>query len=41
LAYTLVDVDSPIPGAMVEQIRSIEGVLSTRMIPARNGNGAR
>ncbi len=35
LAYTLVDVDSPIPDALASEIGAINGVLSTRIIPAR------
>ena len=33
MAYTLVDVDSPVPEAAVEAIAAIEGVLSVRAIP--------
>jgi D-3-phosphoglycerate dehydrogenase len=33
LAYTLVDVDGPIPDGIVERIAGIEGVLSMRVIP--------
>ena len=33
LAYTLVDVDGPIPEPIVERIAGIEGVLSMRVIP--------
>ena len=33
MAYTLVDVDSPVPVAAVEAIAAIEGVLSVRAIP--------
>ncbi len=33
LAYTLVDVDGPIPDPIVERIAGIEGVLSMRVIP--------
>jgi len=33
LAYTLVDVDGPIPAPIVERIAGIEGVLSMRVIP--------
>jgi D-3-phosphoglycerate dehydrogenase len=33
MAYTLVDVDSKVPVAAIEQIRRIEGVLSVRYIP--------
>ncbi|MDB5985648.1 MAG: 3-phosphoglycerate dehydrogenase [Nevskia sp.] len=35
LAYTLVDVDSPIPAELASEIGAIQGVLSTRIIPAR------
>jgi D-3-phosphoglycerate dehydrogenase len=34
MAYTLVDVDSPIPDALVRALAAIEGVLSVRAIPA-------
>jgi D-3-phosphoglycerate dehydrogenase len=34
LAYTLVDVDSPIPEVLAAEIGAISGVLSTRIIPA-------
>ncbi len=33
MAYTLVDVDSPVEAAVVEAIAAIEGVLSVRAIP--------
>ena len=33
MAYTLVDVDSPVHDAVVEAIAAIEGVLSVRAIP--------
>jgi D-3-phosphoglycerate dehydrogenase len=33
MAYTLVDVDSPVPAAAVEAVAAIEGVLSVRAIP--------
>lgn len=33
-AYTLVDVDSPVPEAALEALRRIEGVLAVRYIPA-------
>jgi D-3-phosphoglycerate dehydrogenase len=33
MAYTLVDVDSPVPDAAVEAIAAIDGVLSVRAIP--------
>ena len=34
MAYTLVDVDSPVQPASIEAIAAIEGVLSVRAIPA-------
>jgi D-3-phosphoglycerate dehydrogenase len=34
LAYTLVDVDSPVTGALVDAIDAIDGILSVRVIPA-------
>jgi D-3-phosphoglycerate dehydrogenase / 2-oxoglutarate reductase len=33
LAYTLVDVDSPVPGAALEALRAIDGVLAVRYLP--------
>ena len=33
MAYTLVDVDSPVPGAALEDLRAIKGVLAVRYIP--------
>ncbi len=33
MAYTLVDVDSPVPDAAVAAVAAIEGVLSVRAIP--------
>lgn len=33
MAYTLVDVDSPVPAAAIEELRGIEGVLSVRYLP--------
>jgi D-3-phosphoglycerate dehydrogenase len=35
MAYTLVDVDSPVSDAVIGEIASIEGVLSVRSIPAQ------
>ena len=32
LAYTLVDVETPVPAETFERIRAIEGVLSARLI---------
>jgi D-3-phosphoglycerate dehydrogenase len=34
MAYTLVDVDSPIQASVVDAISAIQGVLSVRAIPA-------
>jgi D-3-phosphoglycerate dehydrogenase len=34
VAYTLVDVDSPIPAAAVDALAAIDGVLAVRLIPA-------
>ena len=34
IAYTLVDVDSPIPEAVVDTLKAVQGVLSVRLIPA-------
>jgi D-3-phosphoglycerate dehydrogenase / 2-oxoglutarate reductase len=36
MAYTLVDVDSPIQPAVIDAISAIDGVLSVRAIPAEN-----
>ena len=36
MAYTLVDVDSPVPEAMLEDLRRIRGVLAVRYLPARD-----
>jgi D-3-phosphoglycerate dehydrogenase len=33
MAYTLVDVDSPVPDAALEELRTIKGVLSVRYLP--------
>jgi D-3-phosphoglycerate dehydrogenase len=33
LAYTLVDADSPVTGALVDAIAAIDGILSVRVIP--------
>jgi len=35
MAYTLVDVDSEPPPAVIERIGQIKGVLMVRAIPAR------
>jgi D-3-phosphoglycerate dehydrogenase len=34
MAYTIVDVDSPVPAAVVASISSIDGVLAVRYLPA-------
>jgi len=34
MAYTIVDVDSPVPASVVASIASIEGVLAVRYLPA-------
>ncbi len=34
MAYTLVDVDSPVPASTIEAIASIDGVLAVRYLPA-------
>jgi D-3-phosphoglycerate dehydrogenase len=36
MAYTVVDVDSPVPDAIIESLRRIQGVLSVRYIPVVN-----
>ncbi len=33
MAYTLVDVDSPVPDAALEELRAIKGVLAVRYLP--------
>ncbi len=38
MAYTLVDVDSPIDAAVIRSIAAIDGVLSVRAIPADPGD---
>jgi D-3-phosphoglycerate dehydrogenase len=35
MAYTLVDVDSPVSPAVIGAIASIEGVLAVRSVPAQ------
>ena len=34
MAYTLVDVDSPVPAAMVDELCQLKGVLAVRYLPA-------
>ncbi|HXF67257.1 MAG TPA: phosphoglycerate dehydrogenase [Burkholderiales bacterium] len=36
MAYTLVDVDSPVPAEVIRRIGAIEGVLSVRYLPVEN-----
>jgi hypothetical protein len=38
MAYTLVDVDSPIPVAAIDAIAAIDGVLSVRAIPVEDAS---
>jgi len=33
MAYTLVDVDSPVPADALDELRGIEGVLGVRYLP--------
>jgi D-3-phosphoglycerate dehydrogenase len=33
MAYTLVDVDSPVPPKVIDRIAAIEGVLAVRYLP--------
>jgi D-3-phosphoglycerate dehydrogenase len=40
MAYTLVDVDSPVPQAAIDAIAAIDGVLSVRSVPADPGRAA-
>ena len=37
MAYTLVDVDSPVPEGVVRELKAIEGVLMVRYLPAESG----
>jgi len=37
MAYTLVDVDSPVPDGVVEGLSAIQGVLMVRYLPAPTG----
>ena len=39
LAYTVVDVDSEVPAAVIEAIAAIDGVLKVRYLPARTHDG--
>jgi len=37
VAYTLVDVDSPVPASVIDAIHAIEGVLTVRYLPLEGG----
>ena len=37
MAYTLVDVDSPVEPRVVDRLAAIDGVLAVRAIPAQPG----
>jgi D-3-phosphoglycerate dehydrogenase len=37
MAYTLVDVDSPVPAEVVRELEAIKGVLMVRYLPAESG----
>ena len=37
MAYTLVDVDSPVKPAVLAELMAIEGVLAARYLPASDG----
>jgi D-3-phosphoglycerate dehydrogenase len=37
MAYTLVDVDSPVPGKVIEELCAIQGVLAVRYLPLQGG----
>jgi D-3-phosphoglycerate dehydrogenase len=37
MAYTLVDVDSPVQAAVLDSLRAIEGVLAVRYLPQQAG----
>jgi hypothetical protein len=34
MAYTLVDADSPVPAAVVDELCELKGVLAVRYLPA-------
>jgi len=34
MAYTLVDADSPVPAAMLDELGQLKGVLAVRYLPA-------
>jgi D-3-phosphoglycerate dehydrogenase len=38
LAYTVIDLDAPVPPAVVDRVASIEGVLMARLISAEKGS---
>ena len=37
MAYTLVDVDSPVPAPVIDSLKGIEGVLMVRYLPVQTG----
>jgi D-3-phosphoglycerate dehydrogenase len=37
MAYTLVDVDSPVGTAVLDSLRAIDGVLAVRYLPHTQG----
>ena len=37
MAYTLVDVDSPVPDAVINSLKAIQGVLMVRYLPVQTG----
>ena len=37
MAYTLVDVDSPVPETVIGSLKAIDGVLMVRYLPVRSG----
>jgi D-3-phosphoglycerate dehydrogenase len=39
MAYTLVDADSPVPDAVVDELAGLEGVLAVRYLPAGSRGG--
>ncbi|HEX7249591.1 MAG TPA: phosphoglycerate dehydrogenase [Burkholderiales bacterium] len=39
MAYTLVDADSPVPGAVVDELAGLEGVLAVRYLPVESRGG--
>jgi D-3-phosphoglycerate dehydrogenase len=37
MAYTLVDVDSPVPETVIASLKAIDGVLMVRYLPVQPG----